>query len=464
MKRGVDSLASIAGTAAFFGFFGTVIGIMNSFPTLGTSKSAALAEETRRISHAMIPGGLGLLVAIIAFWFYQYLQGRLETFDGEMKAASLDLINRLTVHLQRLRITDPVLGATLSRTPGRTSLMVDSSPEELLEGPRLGIKRIYRHGLLELIWPRLNSDLDAQVAADAAGGACFVYGVLGCLWFALQNRTFTGLLFILFFAFGGRLVARRSRQGLFSVSLILGLAAGLSILTFEPSFTASCLMAAILPLVGGWRSLRKPWNAESTKPIISRSERLAFGCLTMGSLVPVLFGTIFGLFSTRIVDDSMQPTISPGDQLIGIRRPWAGGVARGELWEVNLGGLGTARVIGLPGDRVQIKEGTLIRNGVAVREGYVSPYTDPAGDFPPRSELNLDPGERWYLRRWYRGEMSAEAFYVVPQNQFFLLNDNRTERWDSRWSGPVGRDQLVARLVVVCQTFFGFLVQPRMLP
>jgi biopolymer transport protein ExbB/TolQ len=93
MSRGLTSLASIAATASFVGFFGTVVGIMNSFQSMGTSRSTALAAVTGRLSDAMAPGILGLLVAVIAFWFHQYLSNQLQAFNLEMQNASVDLVN-----------------------------------------------------------------------------------------------------------------------------------------------------------------------------------------------------------------------------------------------------------------------------------------------------------------------------------------------------------------------------------
>lgn len=115
MRRGVTSLASVAATASFVGFFGTVLGIMNSFQSIGTSKSAALAGLTGRLSDALVPGILGLFVAVMAFCFHQYLSNQLEAIDLEMDNASLDLTNRLVVHLEQLRVTNPAPGAASNR-------------------------------------------------------------------------------------------------------------------------------------------------------------------------------------------------------------------------------------------------------------------------------------------------------------------------------------------------------------
>jgi hypothetical protein len=99
MSRGIQSLTLISATAALIGFFGTVVGIMNSFKSMGTSKTTAMAAIADRLSQAMVPGILGLLVAILALWFHRYLSNELEAFDVQMKNASADLVNRLVMTL-----------------------------------------------------------------------------------------------------------------------------------------------------------------------------------------------------------------------------------------------------------------------------------------------------------------------------------------------------------------------------
>jgi len=109
LQRRVISLASVASTAALIGFLGTVWGILNSFRSYGSSRSSILADETNRISQAMVPGLLGLFVALLAFWIYRYLRGCMEEFNLEMENTTVDLVNRLIVHLEGLRNSDPIL-------------------------------------------------------------------------------------------------------------------------------------------------------------------------------------------------------------------------------------------------------------------------------------------------------------------------------------------------------------------
>jgi biopolymer transport protein ExbB/TolQ len=104
MKRGLMSLASISATAALSGFLGMVIGLFRSFGSMCGSRSCELARISAAVSEAMVPGILGLVTALAAFCFYHRLSGQLHTFDLEMKSATADMVNRLVIHLQRLRI------------------------------------------------------------------------------------------------------------------------------------------------------------------------------------------------------------------------------------------------------------------------------------------------------------------------------------------------------------------------
>jgi biopolymer transport protein ExbB/TolQ len=95
MKRGLNSLASIAAIAPFVGIFGTVLGIVNSFQGVDGEKSAILAALEGRLSDSLVPTELGLLVAMLAFCSYKYFLSRLEDCDVEIQNASLQLLNDL---------------------------------------------------------------------------------------------------------------------------------------------------------------------------------------------------------------------------------------------------------------------------------------------------------------------------------------------------------------------------------
>lgn len=101
LKRGVSSLATIGSTGPFVGLFGTVIGIMNAFTSISTSKSTGIGAVAGGISEALITTAVGLGVAIPAVWMYNYFTNRLEAFDVEMGNSSSELIDYFLKRTQK---------------------------------------------------------------------------------------------------------------------------------------------------------------------------------------------------------------------------------------------------------------------------------------------------------------------------------------------------------------------------
>ena len=101
MGRGRASLAGIAGSAPFVGILGTVFGISSSFGGVDGEKCTIMAALTENLAEAIVPTAVGLLIAIFATWCHSYIRGELEVFDVEMRAASLELANSLSLLRQR---------------------------------------------------------------------------------------------------------------------------------------------------------------------------------------------------------------------------------------------------------------------------------------------------------------------------------------------------------------------------
>jgi signal peptidase I len=78
------------------------------------------------------------------------------------------------------------------------------------------------------------------------------------------------------------------------------------------------------------------------------------------------------------------------------------------------------RVVGLPGDRLQIRNGHVYRNGVREKDGYVVACDgNPTCDFP--------------------------GTIVVPKGDYYMMGDNRPDSEDSRFWGPVPRAWLIGK-------------------
>lgn len=93
LKKGVAALATIGSTAPFVGLLGTVIGVIAAFQGIAATGSGGIGAVSAGIAEALVETALGLLVAIPAVWFYNYLIGRVEYFNVEMDNSSSELVD-----------------------------------------------------------------------------------------------------------------------------------------------------------------------------------------------------------------------------------------------------------------------------------------------------------------------------------------------------------------------------------
>ena len=92
-KKGVSALATIGSTAPFVGLLGTVVGVITAFQGIAASGSGGIGAVSAGIAEALVETALGLVVAIPAVWFYNYLTSRIEYFNVEMDNSSSELVD-----------------------------------------------------------------------------------------------------------------------------------------------------------------------------------------------------------------------------------------------------------------------------------------------------------------------------------------------------------------------------------
>jgi signal peptidase I len=154
-------------------------------------------------------------------------------------------------------------------------------------------------------------------------------------------------------------------------------------------------------------------------------------------LIAVLIGLLLVLFVVQrneVIGSSMEPNLFEKDQLIvqKISKLYKGGINYGDIVTVNADNLIghmsdkniIKRVIGLPGDIIEVKGGFVYRNNVKLEEKYLADT----------------------VRTTEREPMYSK--YTVPKDSVYVLGDNRAVSLDSRTFGPVDNKRIIGEVLI----------------
>jgi len=154
-----------------------------------------------------------------------------------------------------------------------------------------------------------------------------------------------------------------------------------------------------------------------------------FHCLIMGVLGFAVYwvASHFLMQSVQVEGRSMVPTLQPTENyflnrwIYSLRDPQPNDIIvlkdpQDKVWEVK-------RIIATAGESVYIKKGAVYVDGQPLKESYLSPGT-----------------------KTYAAE-TADEFICCGENQYYVLGDNRGISRDSRYFGPVRREEIVGKLI-----------------
>ncbi|BDA77182.1 biopolymer transporter [Leptospira kobayashii] len=88
LEKGLTVLSAVSTIAPLVGFLGTVSGMINAFDAIANADQVNAKVVAGGIKEALITTAAGLIVAIPAMTFYQYLQGKVGFFTSEVEEAA----------------------------------------------------------------------------------------------------------------------------------------------------------------------------------------------------------------------------------------------------------------------------------------------------------------------------------------------------------------------------------------
>jgi signal peptidase I len=214
----------------------------------------------------------------------------------------------------------------------------------------------------------------------------------------------------------------------------------------------------------------KKENTQAEKP---RETTVEFLASLAAVLVTGLFIITFIVQAFEIPSSSMENTLLIGDHVFvnreqfAPRTRWLGPIVpyrqirHGDivvfLSPAEPGLYVVKRIIGIPGDRIHLRDSVVYRNGEKLNEPYVihqggevsyNPYRDNFPAVAPTEFSNVTPDWELALPQHIEGDD-----VVVPPNSYFGMGDNRDVSLDSRYWGFIPGGNVIGRPMFIYWSF-----------
>lgn len=159
-----------------------------------------------------------------------------------------------------------------------------------------------------------------------------------------------------------------------------------------------------------------------------------------------------GIQTFKIPTPSMNPTMQQGDRVVASLNYYDNNpILQGDIVVFNSpqGGIWTFRVIGMPKDSIEVKEGKVYVNNqlneLKTAEEYVLDnqeviqYQEKLGSAKTIKTLRFKEIKMAYTQTFDK--------IKVPENEFFLMGDNRDNAYDIRFIGTIKKDDILGRVI-----------------